>query len=56
VAPPTPLELPRTIAYGVCQERFRHNASHVFDYKLSENDAKVVQRLFKKFPNIEIGI
>jgi len=55
VTPSWPLDLPRTPAYDISQQRFRNNASFVFDYKLSERDAQITKRLLTTFPNIEQG-
>ncbi|MGD0830013.1 MAG: N-6 DNA methylase [Terracidiphilus sp.] len=55
ISPASPLELSRTAPYTVRQERFNNNPSLMFDYKLSEEGARIVQRLFTKFPNIEKG-
>jgi len=55
VVPSSPLNLPRTTAYDIQQKRFRNNPGLVFDYKLSDDAAKIVDTLFRKFPNIEVG-
>jgi type I restriction-modification system DNA methylase subunit len=55
VTPSWPLDLPRTEAYGIRQQRFQNNSSFVFDYKLSDHDAQITQRLLANFPSIETG-
>lgn len=55
VVPQHPRELNHAIPYKVRQKRFTDNAGLVFDYKLPENAAKIVQRLLSTFPNIETG-
>jgi len=55
VMPQSPMELASTAPYSVRQARFSRNPGSVFDYKLSEDAARIVQRLFSNFPNIERG-
>lgn len=55
VAPTRPKLLPRTDGYDVTQTRFRHNDGFVFDYRLTDPAAAVVNRLHKTFPMIEMG-
>jgi Eco57I restriction-modification methylase/TaqI-like C-terminal specificity domain len=55
MTPQSPLDLPRTVAYPIRQERFSSNPGAVFDYKLAERAAEIVQRLLESFPPIEHG-
>jgi hypothetical protein len=41
--------------YYISQNRFAKNKEHVFDYRLTDEAAKIVQRLFADFPTIESG-
>ncbi len=55
VVPRSPLDLSRTTAYPIRQLRFSGNPGAVFDYKLAEKAAGIVQRLLESFPPIEHG-
>ena len=54
-APTSPRLLAVTKSYMIHQRRFAANASLVFDYRLTDDAAKVVARLMRKFPPIESG-
>jgi type I restriction-modification system DNA methylase subunit len=55
VMPRSPLDLPRSGGYPIRQQRFFGNPLAVFDYKLAEKAAEIVQRLVDSFPPIERG-
>jgi len=55
VSPASPVELVRTTPYTILQQRFGKNPGLTFDYKLSDDGARIAQRLFEKFPSIEKG-
>ena len=52
-APIVPAELRTTIAYRISQSRFAKNERHLFDYRLSDQLARVVDRIVQEFPSIE---
>lgn len=53
--PAQPIELPLTPARAVQQARWLSNDGLVFDYRLSDDGAAIVQRLLQNFPPIEAG-
>jgi Eco57I restriction-modification methylase len=55
VAPAKPTLLLDCPAYEVTQDRFARNEGFVFDYRLTDDAAKVVDRIHKAFPPIEDG-
>ena len=55
VTPKLPVDLPRTGSYPVRQQRFSTNPGFVFDYRLTEDAAGIVQRLLATYPAIERG-
>jgi SAM-dependent methyltransferase len=53
IAPELPTEISIFKSYKVRQTRFEANPSQLFDYRLSEQGADLVRRLFTEFPTIE---
>jgi hypothetical protein len=53
--PVPPTMLPAAAPYFVQQHRFRENPGKVFDYRLTDQAAEIVNRLFAQFPTIEDG-
>jgi hypothetical protein len=54
-APVSPTQLPGTASYPIPQRRFETNPGMVFDYRLTEEGAAIVNRIFEEFPTIESG-
>lgn len=54
-APSAPIELGNAPVYQIQQSRFAANPNHVFDYRLSDSGAAVLEGLESKFPTIEEG-
>ena len=54
-APIKPKELRDTASYAIRQKRFISNDSLVFDYKLSDESANIVQKMFDGRPTLEAG-
>ena len=54
-APSTPTELFDTPVYRIHQTRFANNPKFVFDYRLSDSGAVIVERLENQFPQLEEG-
>jgi methylase of polypeptide subunit release factors len=54
-APATPTLLEQSPTYRIPQQRFESNPDQVFDYRLSEDAAPIVRRIFNDFPTIEAG-
>ena len=53
--PREPSQLKASLRYNIRQERFKKNEGCRFDYKLSDEGARFVDRLFAEFPRIETG-
>jgi type I restriction-modification system DNA methylase subunit len=54
-APSTPTELFDAPVYRIHQTRFANNPKFVFDYRLSDSGAVIVERLENQFPQLEEG-
>ncbi|MDQ3693827.1 MAG: N-6 DNA methylase [Chloroflexota bacterium] len=54
-APMRPVELPFTSTSSARQQRFAQNDGMAFDYRLSDEGATIVRRLFERFPVVESG-
>ncbi|MDP9201530.1 MAG: N-6 DNA methylase [Gemmatimonadota bacterium] len=55
VAPSVPTDITKVAPQSIRQSRFTENREHVFDYRLSDESAAILDRLFDKFPPIEEG-
>jgi hypothetical protein len=54
-APIEPILLPRTASYEISQSRFADNASQVFDFRLTDEAAALIDRLSRSFDDVESG-
>lgn len=55
VAPSVPTDISKLAPAYIRQSRFAENREHTFDYRLSDESAGILDRLFDKFPPIEEG-
>lgn len=55
VAPSVPTDVTKVASQFIRQSRFRENRDQVFDYRLSDESAALLDRLFDKFAPIEDG-